>query len=275
VAFLGNTAGDPARLETFNSLIARRTPDFIMNLGGAVNPAAWADSWDAFYFRPGRMILGRAPAYVAVGYRDQYPDRNWFNHYFPYPGSGLEERDGARSAYYAFTYGCAAFAVVDNYFDFSPGSLQYRWMEATLSSPAFQEATWRIVACHEPPFSVARGRWSPGNKAMREHLLPLCTRYGVDLLVSAHDHTYKRGRSDGVVLIVNGGGGPGPSDYRFTGAYHFATRLFGYTSLQYSVMQADRGKMIWTCYGLDDRVLDQFVLERPERPVAAFWRDGS
>ncbi|MFP4500069.1 MAG: metallophosphoesterase [Candidatus Hydrogenedentota bacterium] len=258
--FIGDTHASPERFKEFNRLLAQHHPDFLINLGGVVDAAGHVDAWDAFFFRPGRRLFGRAPVYVAIGEQDQVPDRHWYNTFLPYPGSGMEVKDEAKSAYYALTYGNTAIVMVDNYFDFTPGSRQYEWLKSKLASKRFQQATWRIVCGHEPPFSVGRGRWQPGNPDVREHLLPLCAEYGVQLLVGGKEHTYKRGRVDDVIVLVNGGG----SGYSAPRAYQFGARLLGYSTLQYSIMRIKGDRLEWTCYSIRDEVIDRFVLENGE-----------
>ncbi len=51
-------------------------------------------------------------------------------------------------------------------------------------------AKWKIVTCHHSVFSPARGR---DFKYARENWKPLLDKYGVDLVLNGHDHTYARG----------------------------------------------------------------------------------
>ena len=51
-------------------------------------------------------------------------------------------------------------------------------------------AKWKIVTCHHSIFSPAEKR---DFKYGREHLRPLLEKYGVDLVLNGHDHSYARG----------------------------------------------------------------------------------
>lgn len=263
IGFIGDTKTYPDRFKRFASMLLGRHPNFVLHLGDIVDRASRLDEWDEFYFRPGEALLGRVPTYVVAGNHDESPDRRWFNTYYPYPDMGSESNEKGQSAYYSFTQGNTAFAVLDNYYPLTPGSPQYQWLQDTLRSVPFQSALWRVVCCHEPPYGVDRAQWKPGNAAMREHVLPLCQDYGVQLLVTGHEHTYKRTRIGDVILIVNGGGGCGYGigASQRSDIAQFATQLLGFATLQYSVMRIDGARLDWTCYNIDDEPIDRFVLE--------------
>ena len=261
VALVGNTWTRPDRVEMINNRILNHAPQFLVHLGNLVDRGDRADAWDALFFGPGRQLFGRVPVYAAVGARDQWPDRHGFNRLLPYLGAGIETQPDGDSSYYAFRYGDAAFLFLDSYFPYAEGSLQYAWAEAKLSSVPFQEAQWRIVFSHAATYRVDRGRWVQGAPDMREHILPLCARHGVQLLVSGESPTYKRGKSDGVVVLMNGGGGAGAADYGYAGAQQFLERVLGNVKLQYSMLHISPSHLEWTCYTPDDDVLDHFVLE--------------
>jgi hypothetical protein len=92
---------------------------------------------------------------------------------------------------------------------------QLAFLERTL-----REATepWRIVAVHEPPYSSG---YQGSNEAVRERFVPLFERYGVQLVLSGHEHDYQRTVTiDGVTYVVSGAGGRtrGTGDADFTAA---------------------------------------------------------
>lgn len=51
-------------------------------------------------------------------------------------------------------------------------------------------ARWKIITCHHSVFAPAKGR---NFQFARDHWRPLLDRYGVDLVLNGHDHTYARG----------------------------------------------------------------------------------
>lgn len=67
---------------------------------------------------------------------------------------------------------------------------------------AATDATWRIVMIHHPPYSAG---YQGSSKEVREIWTPIFGRYGVQLVLSGHDHDYQRSEViDGVTYVVSG-----------------------------------------------------------------------
>jgi len=78
---------------------------------------------------------------------------------------------------------------------------QAAWLERVLSE---NDRTWTVVTCHYPVFSLARNR---DNEDLRQEWKPLFDRYGVDLVLTGHDHVY--GRTG--LLMPEGSDAKGPA----------------------------------------------------------------
>jgi hypothetical protein len=116
-----------------------------------------------------------------------------------------------RSRYYAFSYGCATFIVLDlnntsddaldNHDripdgcspDWEPGSEQYLWMVKELDA-AQRTSAFTFIFTHPAPYS--RGVHGTSDKAIDYQrgfelraLDPLFRKYGVDAVFASHDHT--------------------------------------------------------------------------------------
>ncbi|HVD66866.1 MAG TPA: metallophosphoesterase [Gaiellaceae bacterium] len=79
---------------------------------------------------------------------------------------------------------------------------QRRWLRRHLASST---AHWKIVVFHHPAYTCG-GYLS--NPAVVSEWVPLFRRFGVDVVLSGHDHNYQRfARSHGVTYVVHGGGG--------------------------------------------------------------------
>lgn len=89
---------------------------------------------------------------------------------------------------------------------------QLAWLEETLAG---SNAVWRIVFVHRPPYSAGYQGSDPG---VREPLVPLLRRHGVQLVLSGHDHDYQRSLPlQGTTYVVSGAG----ADTRRTGKADF------------------------------------------------------
>jgi calcineurin-like phosphoesterase family protein len=79
---------------------------------------------------------------------------------------------------------------------------QTTWLKNALSASA---APWKIVVYHHPAWTCGGYR---SNAAVVRTWVPIFERYGVDLVVSGHDHNYQRfAERNGVRYVVHGGGG--------------------------------------------------------------------
>lgn len=78
------------------------------------------------------------------------------------------------------------------------------WLEQQLSQSV---ATWKIAVFHHPPYTC--GGHSGDTRVAREWV-PLFEDYGVQLVLSGHDHNYQRfAARNGVTYVVHGGGAAG------------------------------------------------------------------
>jgi Calcineurin-like phosphoesterase len=79
---------------------------------------------------------------------------------------------------------------------------QSDWLRSKL---ARSTARWKVAVFHHPAWTCGSYRSTP---AVVDNWVPLFERYGVDLVLSGHDHNYQRfAPRNGVRYIVHGGGG--------------------------------------------------------------------
>jgi len=99
-------------------------------------------------------------------------------------------------AYYSFNYGNIHYISLDS--EDTPrdaGSSMLTWLEEDLKE---SKSLWNIVFFHHPPYTKgthdsdreidSRGRMIE----VRENILPILEKYGVDLVLSGHSHVYER-----------------------------------------------------------------------------------
>jgi 3',5'-cyclic AMP phosphodiesterase CpdA len=84
----------------------------------------------------------------------------------------------------------------------SVGDRQTAWLKQHLAAST---AKWKVVSFHHPAYTCG-GYLS--NPAVLSRWVPLFRQYGVQLVLSGHDHNYQRfAPSHGVTYLVHGGGG--------------------------------------------------------------------
>ena len=108
---------------------------------------------------------------------------------------------GMPGPYYTRKLGDAQLFFLDSN---AVSSRQTAWLEQQLADST---ATWKIALFHHPPYTC--GGHSGDTDVVRSWV-PLFEAYGVQLVISGHDHNYQRfAARDGVTYVVDGGGAAG------------------------------------------------------------------
>lgn len=102
--------------------------------------------------------------------------------------------------YYNFRKGNVSFyALNSNYMD----KKQLAWLEEKLKGDA---SDWKVAFFHHPPYSSGGAHGS--SSSLREVVEPLFLRYGVNVVLSGHEHFYERVRPQkGIHYFISGAGG--------------------------------------------------------------------
>ena len=102
--------------------------------------------------------------------------------------------------YYSFKKGPVQFFALDsNYMD----STQLDWIEHQLADST---AKWKVAYFHHPLYSD--GRFHGPDVDLRNRLMPIFEKYGVNLVLSGHEHIYERVKPEGGIyffLVGNSG----------------------------------------------------------------------
>jgi predicted MPP superfamily phosphohydrolase len=155
------------------------------NLYGSETPADYKSKFQDVY----QVLLdNKVKFYASLGNHDQPNER--FYEYFNMNGK----------EYYRFTKGNVAFyALNSNYMD----KAQLKWLEDQL---ARDTNDWKICFFHHPPYSSGSKHGS--DKQLREVVEPLFVKYGVNVVLTGHDHFYERIKPQkGIYYFVSGAGG--------------------------------------------------------------------
>jgi tartrate-resistant acid phosphatase type 5 len=185
-------------------LVAREAPEFILTLGDNNYPLGDASTIDfnvgLFYHAFIAPYLGRFGCgaarnrfFPSLGNHDWYTGaaRPYLD-YFTLPGN---ER------YYDVAWGDVHVFALDSDPNEPDGvtadSTQAAWLRDGLAAA---KERWKLVYMHHPPYSSGPHGGTPGIR------WPF-RRWGADLVLSGHDHTYEHVVVDGLNYLVNGLGG--------------------------------------------------------------------
>jgi predicted MPP superfamily phosphohydrolase len=203
--------------------IGKVSPDFLLTTGDNISDIGKEINYEPQMFCAYRELIRRVPIYPSLGNHDYYggtqtkeplgpEDENaqpFYRNMFPPPRAANGDPAGA---YYSFDYGDAHFTALNtvrpNYVDYREGSAQMRWLEQDLRAT---RKRWKIVYMHYPVYSSTQT--APQSLPIRlaetkRYIEPLLVKYGVDLVLSGHTHSYQRSHPvNGVTYVVTGGGG--------------------------------------------------------------------
>lgn len=192
-------------------------PSFFVHVGdfagetGGYEESLWRKHW----FEDYQEVMCRIPLIPILGNHEY---QGVIVVYFSIPGAAPLFHDyftaPGNERWYAFDWANARFIVLDANIveDLKPGCEQLRWLERELaeSTDGADDPDWLFACWHEPAFSSGAGSIDLTGNPLRENVVPLMERYGVDLVLYGHDHFYERSIKDGIVYIVSGGGGAAP-----------------------------------------------------------------
>jgi 3',5'-cyclic AMP phosphodiesterase CpdA len=162
--------------------------DFVVNLGDYVNDNTNAE-WDA-YAEAFRFANETTTAVPVAGNHDgnitNKFNTNCFKNTFCLDRSANRSLEGV---YYSFDYGNAHFAVLNTNDMYPMSQAQKNWLYNDMSNST---AFWKILLMHRSLYSAGKNINKPSTIVMRNTLLPLIDKLGIDLVLSGHDHMYLR-----------------------------------------------------------------------------------
>lgn len=143
------------------------------------------------------------------------------------------------------------------------GSSQGKWLERQMESSTWQQAAWKILVLHQPPYSQGwpgyQGEWT-----IRQLLEPYFHRGLVDLVVAGHTHDYERVAFDfsdhTVHFLVVGGAGGGLEPVGKQSDYPQMDRLI--KKHHYGILEIDSSRMHFKAYDLEGNTMDELIIEK-------------
>ena len=232
----GDSHYGPDISENIAKHVAEIKPDLVLTAGDMVGDGYYEWQFIDDLLHPMRYAKGVAPVQFAVGNHDH---GSWLMHdklRNPYWESRFEptgDAPGDNPYCCSFDYAGCHFVFVDPYFGrvesrsdgITPGKPQYEWLDADLA--AAKDARWTLLYIHEPPFCETwEGAYYDGEVEVREYLVPLMEKHGVDMCIAGHAHTYERGmphppynpetgEGNTVSYLITGGGGAKMDNRKF------------------------------------------------------------
>jgi hypothetical protein len=164
--------------------------DFVVMDGDNIYGGHKASDFQRKFEEPYKPLLDAGVKfYASLGNHDD-PDVE--RNYKPYNMGGQR--------YYSFQKGDVEFFALDsNYMD----PQQLAWIDGQLKNSG---AKWKVCFFHHPMFTAAM--FHGPDLDLRKQLMPLLTQYGVNLVLSGHEHVYEHIKPQaGVYLFVLGNSG--------------------------------------------------------------------
>ena len=108
---------------------------------------------------------------------------------------------GMKGRWYTIRQGPVEFFMLDTNMN-APWQFQMPWLKKALASSS---APWKVVVGHHPIYSA--GLYGDDPNAIAR-LTPVFAKYGVQLYINGHEHSYERTQSiNGTTYLITGGGG--------------------------------------------------------------------
>lgn len=252
---------------------------FFITMGDLVDNGEHAYQWNEWFTRIGAMIA-RIPAAPVMGNHETYTI-DWkvrmpqaYLHYFQLP-------DGTPAPYknqfYSFDYGDVHYVVLNTQMrelgEFEPNLLQGQlaWFKADMEKT---KKKWKVVLMHKDVLRYGfLTRKTPREEGFSEEgktFMPLFDKYNVDVVLTAHLHTYRnRGHiydfkrdTKGPLYILTGVAG----DVRYPNLWKRhsldVTIAPQPETNNYMVMEASADRLRFSCYLPDGMKIDEAEVKK-------------
>jgi 3',5'-cyclic AMP phosphodiesterase CpdA len=185
-------SGDRAEYETAEQMQKFQRASrfsFVIMLGDNLYGGSAPGDYENRFARPYKSLLDSGVKfYASLGNHDNVNETA----YAPFNMNG--------NRYYTYTQGEVQFFVLDSNYVDGP---QLEWLKRELAKSA---AHWKIAYFHHPLYSSGKRHGSDAD--LRTVLEPLFVKYGMNVVLSGHDHVYERiVPQNGILYFVMGSSG--------------------------------------------------------------------
>jgi hypothetical protein len=279
LAAIGDSGtGSDEQIELAGQLDALE-PHLLLHTGDTVYPYGSPSHYYNKFFKIYRDLLSNTCIYPSLGNHDCFISPAYWLYVLHLPANNPAKDE----AYYSFDAGDAHFVAL-NSCTYEVPEEQVEWLEEDLAAT---KQAWKIVYFHHAPYSNAI---HGGTVSVRDAVVPVFERQGVDLVLSGHDHVYERsypirggGLRDGfqdpnyvsprgIIYVVTGGGGATLYDYEPSPEAHlsaFFRSEHHYFSLKITSEEIE-GKAI----GLGGKEIDRFTIRKQAAAPALHFVRG-
>ena len=256
-----------------------RDARFFITMGDLVDNGEHAYQWNEWFTRVGPMI-SRIPAAPVLGNHETYT-MDWkvrvpqaYLHYFQLP-EGVPE--AYKNQFYSFDYGDVHYVVLNTQMremeEFYPNLLkdQLAWFKADMEK---SKKKWNVVLMHKDVLRYGfLTRKTPREEGFSEEgktFMPLFDKYNVDVVLTAHLHTYRnRGRiyafnrdTKGPLYILTGVAG----DVRYPNLWKRHSLDVAIApqpeTNNYMVLEASADRLRFSCYLPDGTKIDEAEVKK-------------
>ena len=176
---------------------AAQQPALLLLGGDLVNDGDDAAEWQRFFDAAGDTLTG-LPVLAAAGNHDQ---RGLLRELLPAPDCA----NGHDTHFFSSDYENVHFVILVSNRMGAANAADIDWLAADLAA---NTQPWVVVVCHHPPLPpLAIPKDEQRAATIQAAFLPLFTEYGVDLVLSGHQHIYTRssGTAPAYVTVCSGG----------------------------------------------------------------------
>jgi UDP-2,3-diacylglucosamine pyrophosphatase LpxH len=257
IAWLGDNQEAYTRFTSHVSHISDRNPNMLFVVGDLIQTSSIHNEWQQMWWDPlqEKDFAQYTQVLAARGNHDL--DHPYSYAYVDLPQNG---------SHYSFLYGDVFILVLNTHADLYPSADpniygQYNFLVDELNSPKARNAEFRIVAFHQAPYSNSSASQGldqiQGLQGARDFWVPIFEEQDVDIVISGHYHSYQRGKHNGIMYLVTGGGG----STLLVQEFNYWDWLSLDLVYQYTMMHREEGRLRFETYNLEDQLIDSFDIE--------------
>jgi predicted phosphodiesterase len=264
--FISDTAGGNSITRSLAAMMKKCDPDLTIHGGDHSGVGTAPAQPQSEFFDPFQPVMSSIPFFMVPGNHDVAPsytlDSTVFEENFYLPTNSANGSE----LFYSFDHGDVHFVCLFNpwnaTFVLDATTVEYAWLTNDLAQST---KPWKLLFSHLPAATTAyhaRNNYNGGlwdSEEFLQLLAPLARQYGVQLVLSGHDHNAQRfAPTNGLHSLVNSSGGQ--TTYAFS-TMHPALAQF-VTANAFTRISVTNDTLWVETVGVAGTVLDSMVIQR-------------